>query len=272
MDQNKISKACLLSWEIPEYCNHEKVKKSLGILNPLHMRENRTHPGLILEDIVKACQEYPERFLAGYCPDPLNPNASNLFLEAYKKYDVKVCGEWKFTIRLDDPRCLKVFLTAGKVQTPVLVHLDVPYLPPIGGKKIEAWYGGTIKNLENALKLCPETNFIGHGPGFWRELYDDSDIRKEVRPDGPATKPGRVFKLLESYKNLYADLSANSGLVALKRDYNITREFLNKFQNQILFGRDCLGDELQSLLNNLNLEKSTSQKIYSSNARKLISF
>src|SRR5206468_2649605 len=40
-----------------------------------------------------------------------------------------VCGEWKFRLPFDDPRCLEVFRKAGQLGCPVVLHLDVPYLP-----------------------------------------------------------------------------------------------------------------------------------------------
>ena len=55
------------------------------------------------------------------------------------------------------------------VVAKIAAEEDVPYLPdPQTGRPVyqRSWYGGTIENLERALRSCPETRFIGHAPGF----------------------------------------------------------------------------------------------------------
>ena len=117
----------------------------------------------------------------------------------------------------DDPRCLNLYRKAGEMGCPVVLHLDVPYLPDETGVRtyMSEWYGGTVDNLERALAACPETNFIGHAPGFWREISADCADDPAHYPHGPIRSPGRLPQLLESYANLFADVSAGSGLYAL---------------------------------------------------------
>lgn len=111
MDQQGIEYAWLLSWEIPPYEDHKSYHK---VLNPLKMRDDGTHAGITLSDLVLAHDHYPDRFILGYCPHPADPGAPQLLREAVKMHGVRVCGEWKFRIPLDDPRSLELFYVAGE--------------------------------------------------------------------------------------------------------------------------------------------------------------
>lgn len=271
MDQHGIDLAWLLTWEIPDHSGHpETYADCAKVLNPARIRPDGTHPGIVLEDLLTACRNHPGRFVLGYCPDPLQPHAPQLFEAACDMYGVRVCGEWKFRLPFDDPRCLELYRAAGRRRAPVVLHLDVPFLPPAGGNYTPLWYGGTIDHLERALQACPDTVFIGHAPGFWRELYDDSNHRAEVYPEGPATGPGRVETLLARYPNLYADLSAKSALLAMKRDPTRAANFLNRHSDRLLFARDHYGTELHDFLSTLPLEDETVRRIYHENARQLV--
>lgn len=79
---------------------------------------------------------------------------------AWRMHNVRVCGEWKQRILVDDPRCQQLFRKAGELGCPVVIHLDVPYFPDAGtGAPVYQpnWYEGTIVNLERAAAACPDT-------------------------------------------------------------------------------------------------------------------
>jgi predicted TIM-barrel fold metal-dependent hydrolase len=240
------------------------------VLNPARVRADGSHPGILLEDLIVAHRNYPGRFVLGYCPDPAMPNAPDLFEAACDMHGVRVCGEWKFRMLIDDPRSLELFRAAGRRKAPVVLHLDVPYLPPQGGTYAPAWYGGTVANLERTLEACPETVFVGHAPGFWREICANADTSAEVYPRGAVLRGGRVEKLLECHPNLSADLSAGSALVAMKRDTGYTKEFLIRFADRFLFARDYYGGELLAFLDSLNLPAEAREKIFHENAERLL--
>ena len=44
---------------------------------------------------------------------------------------------------------------------------------------------------------------------------------------------------MSDYANMYGDLSAGSGLNALTRDEDFTRDFLTRHQDKLVFGSDC---------------------------------
>lgn len=269
MDDNGIDLAWLLTWNThPTEDNHSYH----SVLNPAHLRPDGTHPGIPLQDLIVAKEHYPDRFVLGYCPHPLLGDAVSLFEAAYYTHGVRICGEWKFRLLFDDPRCLNLFRKAGELKCPVVLHLDVPYLPDQSGTAAyqPLWFGGTVANLERALATCPETNFIGHAPGFWREISGNADTSPDMYPTGSVTPNGHLYRLFDTYPNLFADLSASSGLGALRRDTQHAILFINRYADRLLFGRDYYGGNLQEFLDTLGLEEDILNQIYCNNALRLV--
>jgi hypothetical protein len=269
MDEHGIEKAWLLTWDIAPF---EDDRNYHWCLNPLHLRADGTHAGIPFSDLVLTRDRYPDRFILGYCPHPLLGDAPNLLRAAVKMYGVQVCAEWKFRISFDDPRSLELFYAAGELKLPVVLHLDVPYLPNEAGERTyqPLWYGGTVANLERALIACPDTTFIGHAPGFWREISGDADSDPAVYPQGPVKGKGRLYDLFDRYPNLYADLSAGSGRYALERDPEHAKQFLRRYSDRLLFARDYYEQDLHRFLQTLDLEAPVVEKIYHENAEKLL--
>jgi predicted TIM-barrel fold metal-dependent hydrolase len=272
MDAHGIDLAWLLTWEIPPYPAYPDNITWAETWNPARTRADGSHPGIVLDDLLLAASRYSDRYLLGYCPDPQLPHAVALFEAAVRMHGVRICGEWKCRMPFDDPRCLELFHAAGRAKAPVVLHLDVPYLRSGEGQMVyqPRWYGGTIDNLERALIACPETNFIGHAPGFWREISGDAATDPKQYPSGPLTPGGRLHGLFDRHPNLHADLSANSGLTALRRDPAHAREFLATFADRLLFGRDDYGGGLPAFLKTLDLPTAVAAKIYRENALKLV--
>lgn len=268
MDAQGIGLAWLLSWEIaPE----EDNPAYHGILNPEHARADGTHAGIPLSDLVKCRDRYPDRFVVGYCPHPLKSCAAAQLEAAVAIHGVRVCGEWKFRIPFDDPRNILLMRKAGELKLPVVLHLDIPWVPRAEGGPVydPGWYGGGVDNLERALRACPDTVFIGHAPGFWREISADADQAPGPYPEGPVRSPGRLDSLLDAYPNLYADLSAASCLKALARDPEHAEAFLIRHADRLLFARDYYGGELRAFLNTLRLPDAVARKIFHDNAAAL---
>ncbi len=270
MDEHGIDVAWLLSWEIaPE----EDSPHYHGVLNPENLRGDGTHAGIVLKDLIRARDRYPDRFVLGYCPHPCKADAPALLEAAHRIHGARVCGEWKFRVLFDDPRCLNLYRKAGELNMPVVLHLDVPYRPaPDSGAATydPLWYGGTIDNLERALQACPDTVFIGHAPGFWREISGDAQAQPTPYPSGPIQPGGGVQRLLETYPNLHADLSAGSARLALQRDPAVSRELLERFSDRFLFARDYYGGELFAFIQGLGLSESAWSAIAHGNAQRLV--
>lgn len=269
MDEQKIDLAWLLSWSMSPMDDDGNYH---AVLDPRSVRDDGTHGGLLLDVLVRVRDRYPDRFVLGYCPNPVIGRPSDLLKAAHEIHGARVCGEWKHRVPFDDPRCLELFLTAGKLNCPVVLHLDVPYLSNEKGEKVyqPRWYGGTVENLERALAFCDQTIFIGHAPGFWREISGDADRDPALYPTGPVAPGGKLYKLFDKYPNLYADLSANSAIKALQRDPANARDFLTRYADRLLFGRDNYGGALQEFLLPLHLDDSVMRKILFENANRLV--
>ena len=269
MDQFGIDVCWLLTWYLPP---SEHVATSHRVFNPANARPDGTHAGVILDDIARSRDRYPDRFVAGYCPCPTEGNAAARLEAAAAQHGVRICGEWSYRTVLDDPRSIELFQVAGDLGMPIVLHIDTPYLTDESGKLVyqDVWYGGEIACLERALEACPKAIFVGHAPGFWRHISGDAGSDPETYPYGAITPGGKLFDLFDRYPNLWADLSAGSGLTAMRRDIDHAIRFITRYQDRLLYGRDAPGNNLRDFLNTLQLSESIQQKLYSENALKLV--
>ncbi|MGH7995478.1 MAG: amidohydrolase family protein [Opitutaceae bacterium] len=268
MDEHGIAYAWLLTWNIGPA---EEDPGHHVHLDPALVRPDDTHPGIPLSELIAARDRHPGRFVLGYCPHPEWRHAARLLENAHAMHGARVCGEWKYRQLFDDPRSLEIFHAAGRLGMPVVLHLDVPYLRTSAGLEYQpSWFGGTVANLERALEACPETVFVGHAPGFWREISGDADRDSSVYPAGPVIANGRLGPLFDSHPNLYADLSAQSGLGALRRDPSHAAAFLRRHADRLLFGRDYYGRELRQFLDGLALPQPVLAAIGGGNAERLV--
>jgi len=105
LDANGIEKALLLTWYIHPTEGHAGYE---GVLNPVHTDwTGLNHPGLPLEDIVQANRHYPDRFILGYAPHPLEPDAGSRLEAAIKMYDIRAMGELKYLLSLYNEKRMK---------------------------------------------------------------------------------------------------------------------------------------------------------------------
>ncbi len=261
MDKNGIDITCLLSWECPELEYHPATKRSFSPFSKMPVP-------------FKRCVEYkekaPDRFLLGFCPDPREPDAIERLRAVTDLYDISICGELKLRMMYDNPDAIRLYRVCGELGLPVLMHFDYEYQIPSGHPWPNYWYGGDIDTLERVLKLCPETNFIGHAPGFWAHISNDEQYKVTPYPEGAVIPGGRIEQLLEKYPNLYCDISAGSGYNALNRDWGFAKAFLTKWQDRILFARDYFDNVHQEFLEKIEIPDTVKKKIYEDNARKIL--
>ena len=95
-----------------------------------------------------------------------------------------------------------------------------------------------LPRLEKMLKKYPKLKIFGHSQLFWAEI--SADVTEENRtgyPTGKVTE-GRLAQLLREYPNLYCDVSAHSGMNALKRDPEYAARFIEEFSDRLMFGID----------------------------------
>ena len=89
------------------------------------------------------------------------------------------------------------------------------------------------------LEKYPRVNFIGHAQTWWANIDKNYQDQKVLYPKGPVTPGGLTDRYLADYPNMFGDLSAGSGLNALTRDEDFTRDFLARHQDKLLYGSDC---------------------------------
>src|SRR5262249_2396321 len=83
----------------------------------------------------------------------------------------------------------------------------------------------------------PNVTFIGHATTWWANI--SADPGESDYPTGPVKPGGLTDRLLSDYPNVYADLSAGSGLNALTRDPDFARDFVRRHESKLIFGSDC---------------------------------
>ncbi len=264
MDANNIAQTWLLSWECPIHEYSKGYAKAI----PAQVLGSQTGP-IPFSRCVAYHERAPERFVLGYAPDPRLPQACEQLEAAYHIYGARICGEVKVRMMYDDRDALRLFRRAGKLKMPVVLHLQ----DEIGDRDgaWQEWWGGDIATLERMLQACPETNFLGHAPGFWIHISGDDLYRKASYPPVPCpVQPGgKVPELLRRYPNLYCDWSAGSGCRAFTRDPVFAKEFLDEFQDRVLYARDYFDTQHRDFLNSLNLSDAILAKLYHANAEKL---
>ncbi|HCS73457.1 MAG TPA: hypothetical protein DIW17_06250, partial [Clostridiales bacterium] len=203
------------------------------------------------EDVIRACSHYPDRLIPFCLIDPRFGNETNMdftyLLSEYRTRGCKGIGEFLPKLDFDDPLCLNLYCQAGAFGMPVL--FDMQDRPE--GYGVRDDYG--LPKLEHALRTCPDTVFIGHGPTFWAEISADVPFdNRSGYPEGPVKPGGAVPRLMREYSNLWADISAGSGYNALTRDPAFGLEFLDEFQNKLMFGTDsCLRSDVDIVYPNV---------------------
>lgn len=271
MDKNGIDKTWLLTWEAP-FGDYSPFYLEVTSGHLFKSKDTQSYP-VPFERCIDYIQRAPERFVLGYAPDLRRVDALSCMKSAVSIYGVKVCGEVKLRMLYDNPDAVEIFKFCGDANIPVTLHFDYPEATKksYNYPRSNWWYGGSIDTLEHLLNLCPKTNFLGHAPGFWGHISNDDLVYTESNPKGPVIEGGKIEYLLGKYKNLYCDISANSGYNALSRDKDYSYKLINKFPERFVYARDCFNNTHQEIIEELNLNKDVKELIYCGNAQRLIS-
>ena len=247
-----------VTWEgLIERLDSEEIDKAVVL--PLGVSPESTNAPFLFSpqvDIIgqlKAAQQYQDRIIPFGNLDPRMGCLGNLephqvenppetdfswILTRFRELGCVGIGEITANIAVDDPRVISLFRQCGDFDLPVLFHCTGP------GRGVYGLYDEVgLPRLERLLQVVPDTTVIGHAPGFWAEIEGDITAEKKfIYPTGPIQREGSLSRLLRSYSNLYADISANSGFNAISRDKAFGVDFLTEFQDKILFGTDVCFD------------------------------
>lgn len=262
MAQYGIDVTWILSWEAPaDECDpsYNNCCPQLGEPGPIPFARCLSY-----------AERAPGKFVLGYAPDPRRPEAIDLLEAAIGVYGVRVYGELKLRMMFDNLDAIRMYRFCGQKGLPVTVHIDYAFPTGRTYPRTDYWYGGGIEPFARAVRACPETIFLGHGPGFWAHISGDDKAESEAYPSGPVLPDGAVVELLRECPNLWGDLSAGSGCNALKRDPEFAKEFLDEFQDRICYARDYFDNGHQEFLDGLGVPPALLEKIYSRNALRLI--
>ena len=230
-----------------------------------------------IEDIVAL---HPDKFLYFMNMDPRmfmnDPKADfSRYIEYHLERGARGVGELSANLPWEHPLMDNMLYHINKYKLPFTFHISpTPYY-------VYGIYDDyNLSGLERVLNKYPDIRFFGHSAEFWSRISGDTQYRDY--PKGPVEPGGPVVRLLETYPNLYGDMSAGSGLNALTRDPEFTKWFLDHFQDKLLFGTDFCGYvpkgtmTLSEFLDDRLADGSISQQVYDkvcwNNAAKQLGF
>lgn len=171
-------------------------------------------------------QKYPDRFLFGANEVPDVPNAGSE-IEKYLKLGAVIIGESKFNLECDDPAMQRIYHIAQDYNVPILMHWQYNM------------YNRGFERFHKMLRKFHKVTFIGHSQTWWGNVDKNLTNQNILYPKGKVTDGGLTTRYLSDYENIYADTSAGSGLFFMKRDEEYAANFLQRFQDKIMFGSDC---------------------------------
>jgi len=188
-------------------------------------------------------------------------------IEKYLKLGAPVIGELKFNVECDSPEMQKIYELAQAYEVPVIMHWQ---------HKMFNW---GFERFHKMLEKYPRVNFIGHAQTWWANIDKNHADQNILYPKTKVTPGGITDRLLQDYPNMYADMSAGSGLGALTRDEDHAREFLKRHQDKLIYGSDCpdiagageacLGAQMIAAIRRLAPSKKIERKLLYENARTL---
>jgi predicted TIM-barrel fold metal-dependent hydrolase len=218
------------------------------------------------QTVVKIAHEHPGEyfFYANEVPDL--PDARQV-ISKYLRMGGLGIGEQKFNVPCDSPPIEQIAEIAGEFGVPVLLHFQ------------EGMFNEHFTDFHKILEKFPKVNFIGHAQTVWAYTDKNYNNPADLYPHGKVTPGGVTDQYLTHFPNMWADVSAGSGLNFLLRDEEHARGFLDRHQDRILFGSDCndiagRGPSCQGWLTIRTLRrvapsKPVERKILYENAKKL---
>lgn len=188
-------------------------------------------------------------------------------IERYLKRGAVVIAEQKFGVECDAPAMQRVYELAQAHHVPVLMHWQFEM------------YNYGFERFYKMLEKYPRVTFLGHAQTWWANIDKDHRDQSMLYPKGPVTPGGLTDRYLGDYPNIYGDLSAGSGLNALTRDEEFTRDFLTRHQHKLVYGSDCSdhdgggpkcqGARTLTAIRRLAADRSIERKLLYENAKAL---
>ncbi len=191
-------------------------------------------------------------------------------IERYLQRGAVIIAEQKFGVECDSPEMQRIYDLARVHRVPLLMHWQF------------GMYNHGFERFYKMLEKYPTVNFLGHAQTWWANIDKGHGDQSVLYPKGPVTPGGLTDRYLGDYPNMYGDLSAGSGLNALTRDEDFTRDFLTRHQNKLLYGSDCSdhegagpkcqGAQTIAVVRRLAATRSIERKLLHDNAIRLLGF
>ena len=176
-------------------------------------------------------------------------------------------GEQKFMVDADSRAVSIVAEIAEEFSVPVLLHFQF-------GR-----YNTSFERFPRILEKFPRANFIGHAQTWWANIDAKAD-QATLYPKGPVTPGGLTDKYLANYPNMFADMSAGSGLNAMLRDEDHARAFIARHADKLMFGSDCndaigegekcSGSQMLATIRRLAPSNAVERKLLFENAKRVL--
>lgn len=218
------------------------------------------------ETALTMSRQHPKEFFFGANEVTDLPEA-RVEITKYLDSGAIIIGEQKFGVECDSAESQVLYKLAGEYRVPILMHFQ------------HGTYNLGFERLHKMLEKYLTTIFIGHAQTWWANIDKNHADQKVLYPKGKVTAGGLTDRYLADYPNMFADMSAGSGLNALTRDEDHTRGFLDRHQSKILYGSDCddrvgmgpgcSGSQTIAAIRKLAPNKAAERKILFENAKKL---
>lgn len=169
--------------------------------------------------------EHAERYVRFTSSDPAESRTLDVLRGNLQRGALGI-GEMKYHVAVDSREMRQVYKLAEEMKVPVLLHFE------------HEMYNTGIERFHKILKAYPGVNFIGHAQTWWGNISADLNPL-DLYPKGPIKPGGLMERLLADFANIYADLSAGSGLNAITRDPEFYRGFIERNHRKLIWGSDC---------------------------------
>ena len=218
----------------------------------------------------EACRQFAKahskeyRFGSNEVPDVDGATAE---IERYLKLGGVVIAELKFGVECDSREMQAIYALAAEHRVPVLMHWQFQM------------YNYGFERFAKMLEKYSKVNFLGHAQTWWANIDRNNNDQSVMYPKGPVTRGGLTDRYLSDYPNMFGDLSAGSGLNALTRDEEFTRDFIARHQDKLVYGSDCSdhvgsgtacqGAQTIAAIRRLSPSKAVERKLLYGNAKRL---
>jgi uncharacterized protein len=218
------------------------------------------------DTVLAMARQYPKEYLFGANEVTDLPEA-RVEIIRYLELGAVIIGEQKFGVECDSKESQLLYELAAEYKVPILLHFQ------------HGSYNLGFERFHKMLEKFPKTNFIGHAQTWWANIDKSHTDQKVLYPKGKVTAGGLTDRYLADYPNMFADMSAGSGLNALTRDQDHTPGFFDRHQDKILYGSDCndafgagekcQGSQTIAAIRKFAPNKTVERKILYENAKKL---